>query len=850
MTTIWNSLFGISENQKDLESPPNLSEDACGDLVHSLIRLGYLSNIIPSLDGKSFITHEQLTKDIVIQLENRNGRISLLDMPKTLNADLSDIQDRVHDLIRSKPGTIVQVQDELLKVEYLDRMTAIMKEELIKKGYLTTMDQCRQYKLDIDYMRQFLKDRVGSIIPGQWDTIDRGLVIEPRFLEKEKTALLKALNDLHEPTSLQFLRSRHIVQDQLFYGLCDLLSKDSVELPGLFRGTNDQGAFEPYSYGHQQTEWIETFFKDNGFIELDSIKKRGVSDPKTYLQLNHPTALILEAHAIKESIWSIVDATVEDTIANLSWIDVKPLLPTPLTKGDISSLLRQLPSLVEPTSRIAISPDQDHSLTGLGGGSPQEAFVIQDSIVVTSGQIQKCLLRMGPLLDRSLKALVSWRLSFGESEQLENDGDFDDGDEDIDVFEERGASLKDFMEHILDSAHNQQRKLSRSNPLQSTNKIKKKKGGKQIQDFLSMQDLKKEIKQLEPEFDSALVNATAGAIYKSLVQNLRDRNRSVILNQMQEDEGEDQGRNDGQAPESEQIEKEKQEIKHLPSAIRSLAKRIELSSKGIDVFEDASVKNSLSKYLLQSWCVELLNLAVLHLASVDHTPSTLSKDTLSEALETKERLYKSYTEHCNQTKDALSGQGPFTISIEDSTILLNMIPQDAKDRFKKLFKLTAGSCKQKSLVEYLDIWSTLLKDPKLELNTFGEDRKNDSQVLTEHLNELRQILAGIQPFMDTALMLHIVALIAFQKWTGTMLHASGKFVPRILRQLRQSAEQQPELKQTVEAQLVSLEKMMDSVLSNVKQQHQQSDENERSNEQQNANQLWQSVYDIGSLLSV
>lgn len=47
------------------------------------------------------------------------------------------------------------------------------------------------------------------------------------------------------------------------------------------------------------------------------------------MQTNHPTALLLETHAVKESIWSIIDASVEDTIANLSWIDVKVSLHTP-----------------------------------------------------------------------------------------------------------------------------------------------------------------------------------------------------------------------------------------------------------------------------------------------------------------------------------------------------------------------------------------------------------------------------------------------------------------------------------------------------------------------------------------
>ncbi|KAG0013483.1 E3 UFM1-protein ligase 1 [Entomortierella chlamydospora] len=456
---------------------------------------------------------------------------------------------------------------------------------------------------------------------------------------------------------------------------------------------------------------------------------------------------------------------------------------------------------------------------------------------------------MGPLLDRSLKALVSWRLSFGENEQLENDGDIDDDEEDLDAFGERGANIRGLLEHIV-GAHNQQRKTSRSKSSQSTSKGsgKKKKGKKQIQDFLSIQDVKEEIRQLEPDFDSALVNATAGALYKSLVQNLKDRNRSVVLNQVQEDEEEEEKHGD-QTLESKQDTKEQLGVEHLPPAIHSLAKRIELSSKGIDVFEDASVKNSLSKYLLQSWCVELLDLIILHLASLEKVSSTLVTDTLSEVFETRERHCKSYAEHCSQTSTVSGGQGPFVIPTEDATVLLKLVSQDMIDSLKKLRKLTAGSCKQKSLVEYLDVWSILSKESKLELGT-AEAGKDDSQLLTEHLKELSQVLRGIQPFADTALMLHIVTLIAFQRWTGSMLHASGKFVPRILRQLRLSVEQQPELKQTAESQLGSLEKMMDFVLSNVKQQQQQQSEgSEQEDEQLNPDQMWQSVYDIGASLS-
>lgn len=231
-----------------------------------------------------------------------------------------------------------------------------------------------------------------------------------------------------------------------------------------------------------------------------------------------------------------------------------------MTKEDLSSLLRQLPSLKEP-SRIAVSPEQDHSLTGFGGGAPQETTIVHDSIVVTSGQLQKCLLEMGPLLDRKAKALVSWRLSFGGDARIE-------GDED----------LEDMNVHGFLGGKKTSPSLARANKFSATVAKQQK---KRFQDFLTIQDVKDEIRNLELDFESALVNAVAGTLYKDLLLNLRDRNRSVVLNQAEEEDEASgaEGDMDGKKP--------AREDNHglIQLAAKDFSDRIRLASKGIDLFE-------------------------------------------------------------------------------------------------------------------------------------------------------------------------------------------------------------------------------------------------------------------------
>ena len=256
------------------------------------------------------------------------------------------------------------------------------------------------------------------------------------------------------------------------------------------------------------------------------------------------------------------------------------MLPSPLTKGDIAGLLRQLPCLTEPTTHIAVSSDQDQSLTGFRGGLPQEAVVVQDTIVATSGQFQKSLLMMGPLLDRSLKAVVSWRLSFDPDENYEGQDD----DDDLYGFGDRGSSLKELIEYDS-STQIRQRKDNKRKGNQGANKLDGRKK-KPIHEFLTMKDVREEVQRLEPDFDLALVNCIAKVLYGDLVRNLRDRNRSVVLHELQDNDEEVEDKD-----KEEPVEVQDTAVNSLGSAIYALSRRIELSAKGIDVFEGECARN-------------------------------------------------------------------------------------------------------------------------------------------------------------------------------------------------------------------------------------------------------------------
>lgn len=118
---------------------------------------------------------------------------------------------------------------------------------------------------------------------------------------------------------------------------------------------------------------------------------------------------------------------------------------------------------------------------------------------------------------------------------------------------------------------------------------------------------------------------------------------------------------------------------------------------------------------------------------------------------------------------------------------------------------------------------------------------SSSQLLADHLTELNHNLSGIKPQAGDALMLHIVTLIVFQSWTGNMLHASGKFVPRILRQLRAIADKSSSSGSDIRLeQLDLLDKMLVTVLAAAKQE---------LDPLEGTSQPCQDVYNLGMELS-
>ncbi|KAG0228418.1 E3 UFM1-protein ligase 1 [Actinomortierella wolfii] len=790
--------FGGNGYEKHQEYPERITEAACDDLVQSLVRLGFIPQVIPSLDGKEYWTSEKLGQTIVSRLTKLGGRVSLLDLPRTLNIESSSVQEVIQDLLRSQPGKFIQVQDDLLEIEYLAKMTAEMSLELEQRGFLTTVEQSKNYNLGLDFMRQFLKDRVGNQIHGVWDTIDQGFVYAEWYKTQQRKALLKLLGDVKEPTALATLRAKRVVHDQFFFGLCDALAKEAGDIfPGAIKGLHDQGTFVPRQFVRHQASSIETFFEQNGFIAYENVVKHGINDPKSYIRKLRPNALLLETHAVHESVWSIVDASVEHAITSVSWVDIKH------QNSDV--------------------------VTGFEGvGSPYDTFILHDRIVLTSGQIQKCLLKMDPLLENRLKTLKSWRLSFGsmglildnhveDTVGLGGDGRGTETSTDerrkqiLQVISQKGR--KDRIKVVSPSSSKSKGKGSGSDLRNSRDGPSNQK--KCLEEFLTLADIVAELETQEPDFEPMLTDAIARVLHRPLLSQLKERNRQLIIDQVEEQA------DDGLSEKNVGGVTIVKQASQLLDYINQTQDKIFAYADGIKLFEDSSVMNSLSKYLLQSICSELLSLYILFASF-----SSLSLDQISDSLQGRllQQYWKSVTQATKSNGEhAAEQQQPFTIEGNDLVALEDGLQPSQAEVVKKWRKSISGSCKWKSLDE---LCKTLQSRPTTEFEkermehgaTILSPAARKQETLKRYLNNLRITLVDVDMTTSKALLVHIVTLIVFQAWTGDMLHASGKYVPKILKQLHNTVAATTEDNERDERRqhLAKLEQLMQVVIEEAK----------------------------------
>ncbi|XP_064145170.1 E3 UFM1-protein ligase 1 isoform X2 [Loxodonta africana] len=523
------------------------------------------------------------------ELHVRGGRVNIVDLQQVINVDLTHIENRIGDIIKSEKQ-VQLVLGQLIDENYLDRLAEEVNDKLQESGQVTISELCKTYDLPGNFLTQALSQRLGRIINGHIDLDNRGVIFTEAFVARHKARIRGLFSAITRPTAVNPLISKYGFQEQLLYSVLEELVTSGRLRGTVVGGRQDKAVFVPDIYSRTQSTWVDSFFRQNGYLEFDALSRLGIPDAVSYVKKRYKTTqlLFLKQACVGQGLVDQVEASVEEAISSGTWVDIAPLLPSSLSVEDAAMLLQQV---MRAFSKQA------------------SAVVFSDTVVVSEKFINDCTELFSELMhqkaEKEMKNNPVHLITEEDLKQISilesiNTSKKDKKDERRRKATEGSGSVKgggggNAREYKIKKTKKKGRKDDDTDDESQSSHPGKKKPEitfmcqEEIEDFL-----RKRIQDAPEEFISEL----AEYLIKPLNKNYLEVVRSVFLSSTSSATG--TGR--------------KRTIKDLQEEVSNLYNNIRLFEKGMKFFAD-DTQAALTKHLLKTVCTDITNLIFNFLAS-------------------------------------------------------------------------------------------------------------------------------------------------------------------------------------------------------------------------------------------
>ncbi|XP_059971146.1 E3 UFM1-protein ligase 1 [Mesoplodon densirostris] len=601
------------------EATQRLSERNCIEIVNKLIAQKQLE-VVHTLDGKEYITPAQISKEMRDELHVRGGRVNIVDLQQAINVDLTHIENRIGDIVKSEKH-VQLVLGQLIDENYLDRLAEEVNDKLQESGQVTISELCKTYDLPGNFLTQALTQRLGRIINGHIDLDNRGVIFTEAFVARHKARIRGLFSAITRPTAVNSLISKYGFQEQLLYSVLEELVNSGRLRGTVVGGRQDKAVFVPDIYSRTQSTWVDSFLRQNGYLEFDALSRLGIPDAVSYIKKRYKTTqlLFLKAACVGQGLVDQVEASVEEAISSGTWVDIAPLLPSSLSVEDAAILLQHV---MRALSKQAL------------------AVVFSDTIVVSEKFINDCTELFSDLMhqkaEKEMKNNPVHLITEEDLKQISilesvNTSKKDKKDERRRKATEGSGSVRgggggNAREYRIKKIKKRGRKDDNSDDEPSHTGKKKPEITFMFQDEIE-DFLQKHLQDAPEEFISELAEYLIKPLNKTYLEVVR----SVFMSSTS---ASGTGR--------------KHTIKDLQEEVSNLYNNIRLFEKGMKFFTD-DTQAALTKHLLKTVCTDVTNLIFNFLASelmmaVDN-PATITSEVRKKILsklseETKVALTK------------------------------------------------------------------------------------------------------------------------------------------------------------------------------------------------------------------
>ncbi|XP_064563335.1 E3 UFM1-protein ligase 1 [Zonotrichia leucophrys gambelii] len=590
MAAAWEEIRQLAadfQRAQFAEVAHRLSERNCIEIVTKLIAEKQLE-VVHTLDGKEYVTPAQISKEIRDELHVSGGRVNIVDLQQVINVDLLHIENRANDIVKSEKG-IQLVLGQLINESYLDQLAEEINDKLQETGQVTISELCKAYDLPGDFLLQALSRRLGRIIHGQLDQENRGVIFTEAFVSRHRARIRGLFTAITRPTPVSSLITRYGFQEHLLYSLLEELVNAGRLKGTVVGGRQDKAVFVPDIYSRTQNKWVDSFFKQNGYLEFDALYRLGIPDPAGYIKKRYKSAqlLFLRAACVGQEIVDQVEASVEEAISSGNWIDVATLLPSSLSVEDVGILLQQVMRSLNKSS---------------------SGLVFNDTIAVSEKFLSSCAELFSDLMQQKAeKEIKNNPVNLITEEDLKQ------------------ASLESSYANKKDKKDERRKKAAEGsgsvrgggggNAREIKIKKTKKKGRKDADSdeesqgpatgrskklefsFMSQEEIEDVLKTRMQDCPEELITEIAEHLRRPLTKTYQEVVRSVFTSSTSSS-----GANRRQA------------MKDLQEEFSNLYNNIRLFEKGAKHFTDDTQTN-LAKHLLKTLCTDITNLVFNFLAS-------------------------------------------------------------------------------------------------------------------------------------------------------------------------------------------------------------------------------------------
>ncbi|XP_027711975.1 E3 UFM1-protein ligase 1 [Vombatus ursinus] len=612
MAEAWDEIRRLAadfQRAQFAETTQRLSERNCIEIVTKLIAQKQLE-VVHTLDGKEYVTPAQITREMRDELHVRGGRVNIVDLQQVINVDLTHIENRISDIIKSEKNVQV-VLGQLIDENYLDHLAEEVNDKLQETGQVPISELCKTYDLPGNFLTQALSQRLGKIINGQIDLDNRGVIFTEAFVARHKARIRGLFSAITRPTPVISLISRYGFQEQLLYSVLEELVNSGRLKGAVVGGRQDKAVFVPDIYSRTQSNWVDSFFRQNGYLEFDALSRLGIPDAVSYIKKRYKTTqlLFLKAACVGQGIVDQIEASVEEAISSGSWVDILPLLPSSLSVEDAGMLLQQVMRTFN---------------------KQPSAVVFNDTVVVSEKFINSCAELFSDLMhQKAEKEMKSNPVHVITEEDLKQSP----------ILESVSSSKKDKKDERRRKAtegSGSVRGGGGGNAREIKIKKTKKKGRKDDDSddetqsantgrkkpeitFMSLEEIEDVLKKHIQDGPEEFVTELAEHLIRYLNRSYLEVVRSVFMSSTSSASGASR----------------KRTIKDLQEEVSNLYNNIRLFEKGTKFFTDDAQTN-LAKHLLKTVCTDITNLIFNFLAAdlmmAVEDPTTITSEVRKKIL--------------------------------------------------------------------------------------------------------------------------------------------------------------------------------------------------------------------------